>query len=122
MQQRTSVDDVLDFAIAEEEGAVQFYTRLADTVENPSMREALLEFAAEEQAHKDKLLIVKAGGEGLREGEEAPVLDDELRDLVAALAELADRDLLASLQAREHRVIAHQHALIHVVLGMDGRE
>lgn len=64
MTQRASVDDILDFAIAEEEGAVQFYTRLAARTDNPAIRQALLEFAREESAHKDKLIAIKAGGEG----------------------------------------------------------
>jgi len=64
MPQWASVDDVLDFAIAEEEGAVQFYTRLAAQVNNPAVRDALKEFAQEEREHKEKLLAIKAGGRG----------------------------------------------------------
>ena len=62
MQQWASVDDVLDFAIVEEEGAVQFYTRLAAEMDNSAMRDALQELAQEERGHKEKLLAIKAGG------------------------------------------------------------
>jgi len=62
MPQWASVDDILDFAIAEEQAAVQFYTRLADRTDNPAMREALQGFAQEERAHKDRLLAIRAGG------------------------------------------------------------
>ncbi len=55
MAQHTTVDDVLKFAIAQEEEAVQFYTRLAETMEAPGMRGAFLAFPAEEQKHKDTL-------------------------------------------------------------------
>ena len=63
------------FAIAEEEAAVQFYTRLAKKMEAPAMRETLLKFAAEEQKHKDKLLAVSAGEAALGSG------GDEVTDL-----------------------------------------
>jgi len=43
-----SIDDILDFAIAREEEAAALYTSLATTVARPGMREAFLEFAAEE--------------------------------------------------------------------------
>jgi len=56
-----SIDDILDFAIAREEEAAALYTSLATTVARPGMREAFLEFAAEEGRHKARLLRVKAG-------------------------------------------------------------
>lgn len=61
MREWISVDDVLDFAIGEEEGAVAFYTKLAERAESPGMRKALLEFAQEEMVHKDRLVAVKNG-------------------------------------------------------------
>lgn len=61
MREWISVDDVLDYAIGEEEGAVAFYTALAERAESPGMRKAFLEFAQEEMGHKDKLLAVKNG-------------------------------------------------------------
>lgn len=61
MAEHTTVDDVLKFAIGEEEAAVQYYKRLAARMETPAMRDVILKFAAEEQKHKDKLLAVRAG-------------------------------------------------------------
>ncbi|MFC1650151.1 ferritin family protein [Candidatus Latescibacterota bacterium] len=61
MKKWSSVDEVLDFAIGEEEGAVKFYTELAQQAANRSMRAAFEDFAREEQGHKQKLLGVKAG-------------------------------------------------------------
>jgi len=61
MQQWNSIEDVLDFAIASEEEAVQFYTRLAERVEKPWMRSIFEGFAREEQGHKAKLTAVKEG-------------------------------------------------------------
>lgn len=59
---RTTVDNVLEFAIAEEEKAEQFYTRLAEQMMVPETREALLRFADEERRHKGKLLTIRGGG------------------------------------------------------------
>jgi len=57
-----SIDEVLDFAISEEEAAAEFYTGLAGRIERPWMRDVLEGFANEEQGHKARLLAVKAGG------------------------------------------------------------
>jgi len=56
-----SVDEILDFAIAREEEASEFYTSLATKAENPAMRQAFQDFAREEQGHKAKLRAVKQG-------------------------------------------------------------
>jgi len=59
----SSVDEILEFAIAKEVEANKFYTVLADRVENPAMSELILEFAKEELEHKAKLELelMKAG-------------------------------------------------------------
>ncbi|MCK4966846.1 ferritin family protein [bacterium] len=56
-----SVDEILDFAIKNEQEAADFYTRLADKAEHKSMKDALLQFADEEMVHKKKLLAIKDG-------------------------------------------------------------
>ncbi len=61
MQQWKSVDEILDFAIGQEEQAAEFYTELAGRMDRPWMSEIFKEFAKEEMGHKRKLLEVKAG-------------------------------------------------------------
>jgi len=61
MQQWKSVDDILDFAIGNEEEAAAFYTDLATRMERPWMSKIFSGFAQEEMGHKRKLLEVKAG-------------------------------------------------------------
>ena len=56
-----SVDEILDFAIANEVGANQFYLDLAGKMEVPAMKQAFEEFAQEEAGHKAKLEAVKRG-------------------------------------------------------------
>ena len=61
MKKFGSVDEVLDYAIAEEQKAHDFYLELSEKVEKPWMKKALQDFAKEEAGHKQKLLGVKQG-------------------------------------------------------------
>jgi rubrerythrin len=56
-----SVDEVLDFAIRNEEEAYAFYMDLAGRMEEGPMRKVFIGFAREEEAHKIKLLNAKKG-------------------------------------------------------------
>ena len=62
MVPRTTVDDVLKFAIAAEVKAELFYTRLSKTTKTPEMRKALLMFAGQERMHKRRLQAIRARG------------------------------------------------------------
>ncbi|MCY3018381.1 MAG: ferritin family protein [Planctomycetota bacterium] len=83
MRKWRSVDEVLDFAIGEEDAAAKFYTRLARKTKNAAMAEVLEGFAIEEKGHKDKLLTVKAG-QHVRLGGKA-VVDLRTADYVVAV-------------------------------------
>jgi rubrerythrin len=61
MEQWKSVDEILDFAVGQEEQAYQFYTDLASQMERPWMSKIFKEFAQEELGHKRKLIEIKAG-------------------------------------------------------------
>ena len=63
MSQWNSSDEVLDFAIENEEKAAAFYTDLAGKMKSASIRTVFEDFAREEQGHKAKLLRVKETGE-----------------------------------------------------------
>jgi rubrerythrin len=56
-----SIDDILDFAIKEEEQARQFYRELATRSDNPGMKKLLEGFAAEEEGHRARLVDIKSG-------------------------------------------------------------
>jgi rubrerythrin len=62
MKQWKSADEVLDFAIGNEEEAEAFYNDLAEKVDTEAMKTVFRGFAAEEAGHKAKLLKVKASG------------------------------------------------------------
>ena len=61
MKEFRSPDEILDYAISEEEKAAVFYAGLAQTVKLPGMRELFKQFAHEEIGHKAKLLKIKKG-------------------------------------------------------------
>jgi rubrerythrin len=61
MQEFASINDVLDFAIGEEEAAAAFYMDLAAKMDRAWMKQVFEGFAKEEQGHKEKLVAVKGG-------------------------------------------------------------
>lgn len=61
MQRFETVEQILDFAIARELEAHDFYTELASRMGNPAMGRVFEAFAVEELGHKMKLEAVKAG-------------------------------------------------------------
>jgi len=61
MRDFKSVDEILDFAIGEEEASAGFYRVLAKKMDRPWMKEVFEEFAREEDGHKAKLQKFKKG-------------------------------------------------------------
>jgi rubrerythrin len=56
-----TIEEILDYAISNEEKAAAMYYELAEKVERPGMKETFLHFAKEEEGHKARLLQIKAG-------------------------------------------------------------
>lgn len=73
-----TVDEVLDYAIDQEQQAADFYASFAARAEKAGMKKMLLEFAEEEKRHKERLLAVKGGERKLTPEKE--VLDLKLSD------------------------------------------
>ena len=59
MKTFNSVDEILDFAMKSEQDAVDFYTSLADKMQNEEMKAVFLQFAQEEVGHKARLQKIK---------------------------------------------------------------
>ena len=93
-----SVDEILSFAIEQEEKAAGFYTDLANRVDPKHMKEVFLGFAEEEKGHKAKLLQVKEGK--LMLPAEGRVLDLRIGDY------LEDVTLSSSLDYQEALIVA----------------
>jgi len=74
MKEFTTINEILDFAIGEEQAAVDFYLQLASQSKNQQIRTTFNEFAEEEMRHKANLLSVKERGN-------FRVPDEKVRDL-----------------------------------------
>jgi len=61
MEKFNSINEILDFAINEEQKAVDFYNQLAEKVTRQEMKDIFYQYSLEEIAHKQKLEAVKAG-------------------------------------------------------------
>lgn len=61
MKQFNSTEEILEFAIGEEQSAADFYSALAGQVNSPSVRKMFIEFSEEELQHKNKLENIKLG-------------------------------------------------------------
>ncbi len=97
-----TVDEILDYAIDQEEQAAAFYADLAGRAEKAGMKEILLDFAAEEQSHKDRLVAVKQGEHELTPEQE--VLDLKISDYlveVGATESISYQDALIVAMKRE---------------------
>ena len=83
MKEFETIDDILDFAIGEEEGAQRFYEELASSAGSGGMREVFEGFAREERGHKAKLEAIRKGrtGEGFAAGVQDLRLGDYLVDV-----------------------------------------
>jgi len=62
MTEFKSIDDVLDFAIMEEQKASDLYASLAAKSRNRMIQEVFEQFSREELGHKKKLQSIKSGG------------------------------------------------------------
>lgn len=78
MKEFTNINDILDFAIGEEETAVDFYMMLASHSKNADIRKVFISYAEEEMGHKAKLIEVKEQGVSVFGAK--PVLDLKLAD------------------------------------------
>lgn len=61
MPDPSTVDEILDYAIAREVEAAEFYTRMAAEAKTAEMRQTFEQFAAEERGHRARLQAAKDG-------------------------------------------------------------
>jgi len=59
MKKFNDIDEILDFAIEQEQEAIDFYSELSKQAKNQEMKSIYLEFVQEEMSHKVKLIQVK---------------------------------------------------------------
>ncbi len=74
MVEFNNINDILDFAIGEEQAAVDFYLQMATQSKSQQTRKVFQEYAEEEMRHKANLMSVKETGSFLME-------EQQVRDL-----------------------------------------
>ncbi len=62
MKNFKDINEILDFAIQAEQGAVNLYTGLSETATVKEMKIVFMDFAKEEMVHKARLLKIKEEG------------------------------------------------------------
>ena len=93
-----TVDEILDYAIDQEQQAADFYEDVAKSAETAGMKKILLDYSEEEKRHKQILLAVKNGEHELTPEEE--VLDLKISDY------LVDVDVTEKLSYQDALIIA----------------
>lgn len=68
MKDFQNVDEILDFAIAGEQEAHDFYIDLASKMEQKAMKDVFIGFAKEEMGHRKKLEMAKEGKLEMKSG------------------------------------------------------
>ncbi len=95
MNKWQSVEDILDYAIGEEQAAYEFYSRLAGQAQSSAMQETFESFAYEELKHKVKLEAIKFGGT-LRPAEKQ-VVDLQIGDYLVEVPAAPEMDYRGAL-------------------------
>ena len=97
-----TVVEILDYAIAREAEAADFYRDLAERTEAAGMRKVFQEFCEEELRHKARLEMVKSGATALTPQQQ--VVDLKIVDYLVDVPEQADlnyQDALIVAMKRE---------------------
>ena len=97
-----TVDEILDYAIGQEQEAADFYREVSEKAEAAGMKQLLLDFAEEEMRHKAILEAVKNGEHELTPEQE--VLDMKISDYlveVEATGDISYQDALIIAMKRE---------------------
>ncbi len=103
MKNFQSIDEILDFAMAGEQRAVDLYSDLAENAKIPEMKTVFLDFAKEEMNHKARLMQIR--NEGIFAVESETVADMQIADYTgsiqpAEVMDYADALLLAMSQEK----------------------
>ena len=101
-----TVDEILDYAIDQEQQAADFYASFAARAEKAGMKKMLLEFAEEEKRHKERLLAVRTGEHKLTPEKE--ILDLKVSDYlieVDASDNISYQDALIVAMKRERAAL-----------------
>jgi rubrerythrin len=97
-----TINEILDFAMNEEQQAVEFYTRLAQQASTADMQKIFEEFANEEIAHKARLAKIRE--EGTYSVEQEKIADLKIADYMVSVPvtpEMSYQDALVVAMKKE---------------------
>jgi rubrerythrin len=104
MKPMNSLEEIMNFAIGEEQAAVAFYTSLAAQTPSAEMRVVLQEFAEEERKHEARLKEMQAQGIGIRAAGSPQAPDLKIADYLVEIKPgpaLSYRELLMLAMQKE---------------------
>jgi rubrerythrin len=101
MQQFASAEEILEFAIAKEREAQEFYRRMAGMAQGAGMSRMFEEFVAQEARHEAKLKGVRQGRKALVPGGKVP--DLKIAEYTAPVEPGPDMDYQDALDVAMHR-------------------
>ncbi len=90
MSDLKSVKEILNFAIAQEQEAVDFYTNLAEKSTSQDMKSVFLQFAKEEIGHKARLTRIR--DEQIFDWKDSAVADLKIADYMLDVEEKENMD------------------------------
>ncbi len=102
MKTFNNISEILDFAIGEEQAAIDFYLHLAEKSTSSQIKKVFQEYAEEEMRHKAKLMGVKE--QGMTSLQEEKVKDLKIADYlvdVSAAADMPYQDTLVLAMKKE---------------------
>ena len=83
MKDFKNIEEILDFAINNEQQAADFYNKLSKNSSEKQMKETFASFAKEEQGHKARLERIK--NEGVYEIKQENILDMKISDYLVSV-------------------------------------
>ncbi len=116
MKPMNSLDEIMNFAIGEEQAAVAFYTSLAAQTPSAEMRLVLQEIAGEERKHEARLKQMQAQGIQPTSGPQVP--DLKIADYLVEIKpgpDLSYRELLMLAMQKEMAAVRMYTALAEQV-------
>lgn len=117
MKDWKAAEDVLDFAIENEQSAIDFYMELSEKTTKPHLKKVFADYAREEMGHKSRIEAVKAGKKF--KPSEHKVLDLKLSDYLVDVEPTPDMDFQSALVVAMKREKAAFHLYTDIAEQVD---
>lgn len=113
-----SFEDVLDFAILQEQAAQKFYAKLAGEVQDPSVQQFYRCLVSEEHSHEEKLRSLKRYAYALREPDLKDLAESGYLDAMPIPPDISFKDAIKYALGKEKSA----YHLYRILADMTDRE